>query len=171
MLAKSRCTPRADLSSGPQLCLQTNPDASSSGVYVDLLKKRPGPGEDPGARSEVDDSRAFFYLFPRTVSNTSSVLLKVSVLEFFSWSITSCGALLFWASDITSSLLAGKFIFGRYCWSCPRSRLLRPPKLPRPMFLFLPSRSRTSIAFLPTIPSAKPALQHVSFLLSLSASS
>src|SRR5215204_6600051 len=98
----------------------------------------------------------FIYLFPRTVSNTSWALLKVSVLEFFIWSTTSCGALLFWTSDMTSSLLAGKFKFGRYCWSCPRSRLRRSPrspKLPRPMFAFLPSRFlSTSGPFYPLCP-------------------
>src|SRR5215203_4403170 len=57
---------------------------------------------------------------------------------------------------MTSSLLAGKFKFGRYCWSCPRSRLLKSPRLPRPMFLFLSSRFlMTSNTLLPTMPSAK----------------
>src|SRR5215217_7979968 len=58
---------------------------------------------------------------------------------------------------MTSSLLAGKFRFGKNCWSWPRSRLLRSPRLPRLMFLFLPSRFLvTSNTLLPTIPSAKP---------------
>ena len=34
-----------------------------------------------------------------------------------------------WAVEATSSLLAGKFRFGRNCWSWPRSRLLRSPGL------------------------------------------
>src|SRR5215211_2388005 len=79
----------------------------------------------------------FAYRFPRTVCKTSSALLKVSLLEFLTLSTTSCGASLLWRSESTSSLVAGKFTLGRSCWSWPRSRLPRSPRLPRPMFLSL----------------------------------
>src|SRR5215203_2995989 len=72
-----------------------------------------------------------FYRRPCAACSASSALLKVSVPAFLRFSTTSWGASLLWAVEATSSLLAGKFIFGRYCWSWPRSRLPRLPKLMR----------------------------------------
>src|SRR5215211_2177518 len=65
------------------------------------------------------------------------------------FSTTSWGASLLWASEATSSLLAGKFMFGRYCWSWPRSRLPRLPKLMR----FLPLVASRHVAIFPTRPA------------------
>src|SRR5215207_4752318 len=79
-----------------------------------------------------------FYRRPCAACSASSALLKVSVAAFLKFSTTSCGASLLWASEATSSLLAGKVTFGRYCWSWPRSRLPRSPRLPR----LMPSTSR-----------------------------
>ena len=65
------------------------------------------------------------------------------------------GASLLWAVETTSSLLAGKSRFGRYCWSWPRSRLPRSPRLPSSFSssLLLPT---TSVPFLPVAPGKRP---------------
>ena len=103
------------------------------------------------------------YSRPCTACNTSSALLKVSVPAPLMRSTTSWGASLLWAVEATSSLLAGKFRFGRNYWSWPRSRLLRSPRLPRLLFfVLLCSVSSTPLvgAFLPAltgIPNKTPS--------------
>src|SRR5215204_3463040 len=101
-----------------------------------LDREKPGPTSMARPR-QTRSYCVFAYAFPCTVCKTSSALLKVSYLEFLTLSSTSCGASLLWRSESTSSLVAGKFTLGRSCWSWPRSRLPRSPRLPRPMFLSL----------------------------------